>query len=183
VVQSEMNAVVESISGLTKAIDGLVKGQEEQGKKLGLVEELTLKSAQKYDELSAAVEAVKKTAGAPAKRVLFNGKGTKGPHRVKDTKTGVLYGSLGKAAIGVAEELGLDVKDSFAWYKIPADVRDTRFVDCSPEEIAQIEARELAAKEAVEAEANAKLAAEKATADAAEAAAAKAAAAAKTPAA
>jgi len=166
----EMDAVVKSISGLTKTIEGLTKVTEEQGKKLGLVEELTMKSALKYDELKTAVEAVSKTAGAPAKRVLFNGAGTRGPHRVRDKESGILYGSLGKAAIGVAEEFGLNPLDKFAWYKLPEEVRTGRFVPCSAEEIAQIEAKEQAAKEAVEAEANAKLAAEKAAADAAEAA-------------
>jgi len=163
----ELDAVVTALAGLTKAVEGIAQSVEAQGQKLATVEELSLKTAGKFEELSTSVEAVKKAAGAPAKKVLFNGAGTKGPHRVKDTKTGIRYGSLGKAAIGVAEEFGLNPADKFAWYKLPEEVRTGRFVPCTAEEVAEIDAAEKAERERVEAAANAKLAAEKAAKEAA----------------
>jgi len=45
-------------------------------------------------------------------------KGKRVAQPVKDTKTGVTYGSKAKAGMAVAEEYGLDSKNHFIWYSV-----------------------------------------------------------------
>jgi len=79
-------------------------------------------AGQKVTEVTApevkeeAVEAGKKRA-----------KGRQVAQPVKDTKTGIVYGSKARAGMSVAEEYGLDSKNHFVWYEI-LKKDPTRFV-------------------------------------------------------
>jgi len=53
---------------------------------------------------------------------------------VKDTKTGIVYGSKARAGMAVAAKYGLDPKNHFIWYEvIKKDPK--RFVRVSPQEV------------------------------------------------